>query len=429
MKTALTIAALAAAGLWTGACIVLPPSIHDRIPSEAGDGGKDGTGGTGGDEAVGGMAPTSALPPCNAGASDGCARVEALALGTWHSCALVDDGHVWCWGSNLHGQLGNPELDRVSHLPPNRVAGLERVSTIEATQDTTCAVAEGDVYCWGKNDLGQFGNGISDEAELQRVALPSNATARELSGTSDTFCAIVEIEDRHTVYCWGRLLNGQLWNEREHSATPEAVSGFSDAPRLGAIATGTYMGCVVTEDGMEVRCWGGNAVTSIGNGDYGTSHVAQPVSAADLVTPVTSISHRTFPCTTSGSTLQCWGNLQEFEPGQSVSVPTTIPGVDGSVLSQAQGWKHQCFLRADGVVDCRGYNLHYELGPPLSDTLEPGPVVIVEGGAVHLAAGWHHNCVISDDGGVACWGNNMRGQCTSNPAPYAYEPEPVTFPR
>lgn len=427
MKTARTQAALAAAWLSTGACIVLPPSLDDRIGSETSDGG---AGGTGGDEAVGGVGTTPALPPCNAGESDGCARAKALALGTWHSCALVDDGHVWCWGSNLHGQLGNPELDRVSHLPPNRVAGLEGVSAIEATQDTTCALAAGDVYCWGKNDLGQLGTGTSGETTgLRRVALPTNALVRRLSGTSDTFCAIVEVEERHTVYCWGRKLNGQLWNGRQYDATPQAIGGFSDAPRLGAIATGTYMGCAVTENGMEVRCWGGNAVTSIGNGDYGTSHVAQPVSAADLATPVTSISHRTFPCTTAGSTLQCWGNLQEFEPGQPVSVPTTIPQVDGSVLSQAQGWKHQCFLRASGAVDCRGYNIHYELGPPLSDTLNPGPVVIIEQGAVHLAAGWHHNCVIVDDGGVACWGNNMRGQCTSNPAPYAYEPERVAFVR
>lgn len=424
MKTAQTQAALAAAWLSTGACIVLPPAIREQIATED---GAVGTGGTGGDEGVGGSAPTSALPPCNAGASDGCAAVEALTLGSWHSCALVDDGHVWCWGSNLHGQLGNPEVGHVSHLPPQRVAGLDGVSAIEATQDTTCAVVGGDVYCWGKNELGQLGLGVRGEVSgLHRVLLPAGSIVRELSGTSDTFCAIAEVEDRHTVYCWGRLLNGQPWYGVNGVATPQAIGGFSDAPRLGAIATGTYTACVATEDGMEVRCWGGNSDVSIGNGEYGNSMVAKTVSST-LTTPVTSISNRSFPCTTADGTVQCWGNLQAYEPAANVAVPTIILGLDGHALTQSQGWKHQCFHRDGGVVDCRGYNNYFELGAPVSPGLNPGSRVYYEG-VVHLAVGWQHNCVIVDDGGVECWGNNLRGQCTTDTDDYARSPKRVTFP-
>lgn len=92
-----------------------------------------------------------------------------LALGGAHSCALLDDGTVWCWGSSNHGKLGNGNYNHDSMTPV--LVGLENVVDIDARHMHTCAVtADGKLYCWGLNYYGQLGTGDTvDQAEPQLV--------------------------------------------------------------------------------------------------------------------------------------------------------------------------------------------------------------------------------------------------------------------
>jgi alpha-tubulin suppressor-like RCC1 family protein len=105
--------------------------------------------------------------------------VVAIATGAAHSCALMDDGTVKCWGFNDAGQLGTgtdtgpancPDFSSLPaescHLAPVDVVGLQDVVAIEAGNQVTCAVlAAGDVKCWGQNLFGQLGIGTTDGPE------------------------------------------------------------------------------------------------------------------------------------------------------------------------------------------------------------------------------------------------------------------------
>ena len=94
-----------------------------------------------------------------------------LALGGAHSCALLDDGTVQCWGSANHGKLGNGHYvkDRVEPAP---IEGLSGVIDVESRHMHTCALTEsGQLYCWGLNYNGQLGIGNAiDQATPQLVA-------------------------------------------------------------------------------------------------------------------------------------------------------------------------------------------------------------------------------------------------------------------
>jgi hypothetical protein len=83
-----------------------------------------------------------------------------IALGTNHTCALLDDGTVSCWGMNGSGQLGvsaGPD-----HYVPVPVAGLADVVQLAAGGDQTCARhADGHVSCWGSNAYGALGDGTT----------------------------------------------------------------------------------------------------------------------------------------------------------------------------------------------------------------------------------------------------------------------------
>jgi len=75
-----------------------------------------------------------------------------------HSCALLGDGSVRCWGCNYDGQLGNGTSGIMS--VPVTVSGLKDAVSIDAAAGHVCALrANGSVWCWGNNDSGQLGCG------------------------------------------------------------------------------------------------------------------------------------------------------------------------------------------------------------------------------------------------------------------------------
>ena len=83
------------------------------------------------------------------------ANVAAVTVGFRHSCALMADGRVRCWGRNNQRQLGR-EGD--GSEVPVEVSGLTGVTAISAGSEHTCALtAAGQVWCWGSNNDGQLG--------------------------------------------------------------------------------------------------------------------------------------------------------------------------------------------------------------------------------------------------------------------------------
>lgn len=85
-------------------------------------------------------------------------NVADVATGAAHTCALLTDGTVHCWGQNLHGQLGTGQTTP-SRTPAEVVGGL-RFERIQAGGGVTCGTTvDGVDYCWGLNQSGQLGDG------------------------------------------------------------------------------------------------------------------------------------------------------------------------------------------------------------------------------------------------------------------------------
>lgn len=83
-------------------------------------------------------------------------NVFMVARGRAHSCALRNNGTIWCWGDNSSYQLADGTRD--SRDRPAMIQGVFGVQQIVAANDGTCArLGDGDVRCWGKNDSGQLG--------------------------------------------------------------------------------------------------------------------------------------------------------------------------------------------------------------------------------------------------------------------------------
>ena len=156
-------------------------------------------------------------------------NVVAISAGNAHTCALLGDKTVWCWGLNAYGQLGNgsttTSLVAVS-------AGLTNIAILgQSTGNHTCAVSATNILsCWGANTSGQLGDGTI-AAKTRAVALKTTyaATTGTITGVSSGGKQTCLSNTMGEVWCWGRNSNGQLGNHStENSLVPVKVINTND---------------------------------------------------------------------------------------------------------------------------------------------------------------------------------------------------------
>ena len=84
----------------------------------------------------------------------------SVSGGSSHNCAILDNGGLKCWGSNLYGQLGIGTTDEVT-TPQEVNLGTGRTAISVAVGDShTCAIIDdGSLKCWGRNNYAQIGTG------------------------------------------------------------------------------------------------------------------------------------------------------------------------------------------------------------------------------------------------------------------------------
>jgi alpha-tubulin suppressor-like RCC1 family protein len=204
---------------------------------------------------------------------------------------------VYCWGRNNYGQLGNgTTTDSTSPI----AATITGASALTVGQRHACIIgAGGAVSCWGFNATGALGNGNTTNQPLATpvAGLPAAATA--IAAGQIHTCAVLSTG---AVYCWGDNGAAQLGNGGTTSSlTPVQVSGIGSAV---AISTWGSHTCVRLSD-SSLRCWGQNTRGQIGNNTV-TAYAATAVQPGGSgYTLITAGGRHT--CGLQGTTVRCWG--------------------------------------------------------------------------------------------------------------------------
>jgi alpha-tubulin suppressor-like RCC1 family protein len=332
----------------------------------------------------------------------------ALAAGDNYTCALLDNGAVKCWGDNTYGQLGLGDFERRGDqlyemgdaLPAVDLGSGRTALAITAGFNHTCALLDnGSVKCWGENDMyGLLGLGDTERRgdqpgemgdALPAVDLGSGRTAIAVTAGGYHTCALL---DDDTIKCWGNNYSGELgvedsddrgWGAGQMGdALPAVDLGSGHIPV--AVTAGGYHTCALLDDNS-IKCWGANDFGGLlGLGESGNrgdepGEMGNALPTVDLGsgrTVVEVAANVLHTCARlDDASVKCWGyngygqlGLGDFDvrgdgPGEmGDALPAVDLGSGRTAAAVAVGYAHSCALLDDDTIKCWGYNGYGQLG-------------------------------------------------------------------
>lgn len=222
----------------------------------------------------------------------------SLTAGTQNTCGLTAAGEAFCWGYSGMGQLGigtdvTPDVCQINEVQapcsagPRPVAGGLRLAVLDGRGDTVCGLtADGQAYCWGRNNTGQLGTGTVTGPESCRGGGGTACSTRPVAAAGALrFASIATPLVRRvsihlpppagacgvaadgSTHCWGFV-------GRDFGPQPVRLGDH----RFAQLSLGGDFGCGVTAEG-EARCWGGSEHGQLGRG----ASTASPTEPAPVI--------------------------------------------------------------------------------------------------------------------------------------------------
>lgn len=347
-----------------------------------------------------------------------------VAVGRFHTCASFSNGEVKCWGDNSCGQLGTEAVSTNASscaemtastastraLLPTALPSLSGVTSIESFSKHSCASTQsGDLYCWGRNNDGQLGNGDTRDRTIPYRQPSLNMIKQAGAGVAFS-CAL---QDDGELKCWGYNGQGQLGdNSLTTKRAPTKVRSISAGVQL---SVGANHSCVIERDGL-LYCWGYNGVQEshgrLGSGGTNSSSSPLRVVSIDRVRAVSAGDSHSCAVRQNGE-LWCWGDNSYGQLGLGTTADSLVPILNrnvSNVVDVSCGQFHTCAVTADRRIYCWGLNDYGQVGD--GTTTDKRSPVLLNGltGVLDVDAGYYHTCATTTDNRALCWGRNDYGQ-------------------
>ena len=336
----------------------------------------------------------------------------AVTTGGNHTCALLSDGTIQCWGSNGYGQLGDGTT--TSSLAPVSVSGINNAIAIDAGYAHTCALlSDQTVQCWGYNAYGQVGDGSTISRNLP-VPVSDISTASAISVGYHHACA--KLNDA-TMTCWGANGQGQLGdNTVANRSVPILVQGLGSSITSFSAGKGLsdrHATCAVLDSGT-AKCWGSNSYGQIGDGTQTNQSLPTDVLNLTGITQIMSGAQMACAVLDTGE-VSCWGYNNSGQLGNGTAVTSYLPNTTvigiSNPTSLAMSSAHVCALFDGGTIRCWGSNGRGQIGAGTSGGSYSVPIPVSDSSNfAAIAAGFDRSCALTSTGTVKCWGSNFYGE-------------------
>jgi alpha-tubulin suppressor-like RCC1 family protein len=346
----------------------------------------------------------------------------AIATGDQFTCAIAR-GQVSCWGEGTGGELGNA-MTQTFATPQLAAAGITNPVELGSGLQHMCVLdATGAVACWGANTHGQLaqpGSGISPvPIAISGLPLP----VQHLVVGGDHSCALLTDA---SLWCWGKNTDGEVGVPTATNPVRTPMHALDDVIVASA---GDATTCAVKSDNS-VWCWGTDAEGELGDGLTGTTR-ATPMAITGLVATQVTCGDKHCCALVTGDHYSCWGYNNDGELGDTTTTTRPSPNPPSSTGGFAQlvaGNDHVCAINVDRSLSCWGTDYEGELGDGAPNKTQTSPVAVMTTGPfVALDAGGHQSCAIRADGSVACWGDSSTGQVGDGTIA-EWSPRQVTLP-
>lgn len=350
----------------------------------------------------------------------------SVSSGRTHTCAIKQDGSLWCWGNNDSGQLGLGYIDTLKVTTPQRV-GTASWRTVEANSaGTTCAIrSDRTLWCWGRNDAGSAGISPAGGQTGDPTQIDPGTKWNVVSLANDVGCAI---RQDGTLWCWGQNNNGATGIENGGAPVVPPTKVGTDTDWF-AVASNSTATCGLRGAGT-LWCWGSNADGMVGvpGAPSGTTAVNVQPAVADWTS--VSTMYDTLCATRANGSAWCWGSGASYEIGDGAGVnrdePTRVAG-DLSFVDVRGGNAFNCGLTTGGHARCWGYGVDGETGTGGMGVLVGRPAQVgKETNWARVAAGGSTTCATKTNGSLWCWGENRQGSLGDGSAA-AFRPVPVAI--
>ena len=351
-------------------------------------------------------------------------EIMQVAVGSYHSVSLADDGTVWAWGNNSYGQLGNGS--NTKSRTPVQVIGVNNVLSVAVGDDHSLVVKnDGTVWAFGYNYSGQLGDGTTTNRSTP-VQVSGLTEVVSLGGAK---CHSLASKSDGTAWSWGDNSYGQLGdNTFTDRNTPVQVSGLTSVISMDG---GEHHSIALKSDGT-VWSWGLSNYGQLGDGT--TTMVEKTIpSQIGFLANIMQISSGTYHnlALKSDGTVWSWGRNYSGELGDGTTVnrytPVQVSGLS-SVNNIAAGYDHCAAVKNDGTVWIWGFNEYGQLA--IGTTTNQTTPAHVNGvsNAVSVSAGFLRTTCITNDGKVWAWGRNSGGILGDGTTTDRHTPVQITFP-
>jgi alpha-tubulin suppressor-like RCC1 family protein len=318
-----------------------------------------------------------------------------IAVGGWHACAFTTTSDVYCWGRNDTGQLGDGTITN-SNIPVavNMPSGVTFTSMSLGFNDSCALDSSGKIYCWGKHDGVNntlAPTWVSSYNLLASSSITVNYTSLTQAHSRYHKCAL---DATGNAYCWGRNIEGQLGNgTTTDSAQPVAVN-MPAGITFTSIDVGNFHTCAIGVNASAAKsiwCWGESTLGQLGYGTYN----GNPFETLPRQVQLSHITNLGF-------------NIQKIEMGASFSC----------AIFQVEG------------MYCWGENTYGTHGNGTTNDSDIAVAVSVPAGVrfSQLSSNIMHTCALSTNNDVYCWGKNYNGRLGDNTTTARLTPVKVVYP-
>jgi alpha-tubulin suppressor-like RCC1 family protein len=305
----------------------------------------------------------------------GLTDVIAISAACEYNIALKSDGTVWSWGSNEYGGLGNGS--KTNSKIPVQATGLKGVTAIAGGSDHTLALkSDGTVWTWGNNSFGQIGDGTKNNDLSKNDPGNDQLTPVRVSDLTGVWKIAASrghslaLKTDGTLWAWGRNDLGQLGDGTDQERfTPVQVVGSEGIGFLTDItmiaAGGSYGGnsAAVRSDGT-LFLWGDNNDGQLGDGSEKTRLLPGAVTGLTGVRAVAIGGQHVIALKLDG-TVWAWGYNNDGQLGimtdSKINTPVQVPGLSG-IESISVGSAHNIAVSENGTVWVWGDDSYSQLG-------------------------------------------------------------------